>query len=230
MADQERHRGLGHVLWIGGSVCAGKSSAANALALQSGLRPYHFDQWERAHFTRSRPDRQPNMAAWTGMSMDERWVQRSPEEMAQQIIAAWAEERFPMVVDDLLGMTGAGSIIAEGAGLFPERVAPLLSEPRAGIWLIATPDCIRHVRRVRGEGVSRLTSNPERAFDNLVARDVLIAEYVCRQAEALGLAVVGVEIETLAHVPELVAAHFRPRIERCGAWVRGCRSTDRQRR
>jgi hypothetical protein len=39
---------------------------------------------------------------------------------------------------------------------------------RAGTWLLATPECIRHVRRMRGEFMSRVTRNPERAFDNLV--------------------------------------------------------------
>jgi hypothetical protein len=207
-------RTLRHVLWIGGSVCSGKSSAAVTLAERFGSRPFHFDQAERSHFERSGPDRQPNMAAWTAMSMDERWVLRSPEDMAQQIIVAWREERFPMVVGDLLAMAGRGSIVAEGAGLFPACVAPLLSETRAGIWLIATPDCIRHVRRVRGEDVSRLTSNPQRAFDNLVARDVLMADYIRRQAEALGLAIVGVDVEALARVPELVATHFESMLER----------------
>jgi len=58
--------------------------------------------------------------------------------------------------------------------------------------------------------VSRLTSNPGRAFDNLVARDVLIADYVRCQAEALGFTVVRVEVETLARVPDIVATHFGP--------------------
>jgi len=55
-----------------------------------------------------------------------------------------------MVLDDLLAMAGEGRIVAEGAGLFPERVAPLLSDLRSGIWLVATPNCIQHVRRVLG--------------------------------------------------------------------------------
>jgi shikimate kinase len=204
----ERQRALGHVLWIGGSVCAGKSSAAIALSDRFGLAAYHFDQWERSHFERSQPARHPNMSTWTAMSMDERWVLRNPEEMADQIIAAWTLERFPMVVDDLLPMSTAHIVVAEGAGLFPECVLPLLTNARAGIWLVATPECIRHVRRTRGDGISSRTSNPERAFENLVARDVLMAEHVRAQAETLGLVVVKVDVQTLARVPEIVATQF----------------------
>src|SRR6266851_10517392 len=101
----------------GGSVCAGKSSVATLLAERHGLRVYHFDRQEPFHVYRSVPERQPHVIGFMAMTMDERWVLRSPEEMAAHTIAAWSQDRFPMVIDDLLGMAEAGSIVAEGAGL-----------------------------------------------------------------------------------------------------------------
>ena len=62
------------------------------------------------------------MAAVRIAQVRQRWVLRSPDEMARQIIAAWSEG-FPMVVHDLLGLPGTGAILAEGAGLFPAQVA-----------------------------------------------------------------------------------------------------------
>src|SRR5713226_5912168 len=65
--------------------------------------------------------------------------------MARQTIAAWSEDRFPMVVDDLLGLPGTGAILAEGASLFPALVEPRLSQGRSPS--CAVPPC--QVNRAR---------------------------------------------------------------------------------
>jgi hypothetical protein len=212
-AHDDLKRALSNVLWVGGSVCAGKSSVAIILAERYGLRVYHFDRQEPFHIYRSVPERQPHLIAFMAMTMDQRWVLRNPDEMARQAIAQWAEDRFPMVVDDLLGLPGAGAIIAEGAGLFPAQVAPLLSDARAAIWLIASPEFIRQVRTVRGEGVSKATSDPPRAFENLVARDVSMAQYIRRETEQRGLTVVDVDASTVADIADKVEQHFAPVLE-----------------
>jgi len=80
----EPTRRLRNVLWIGGSVCAGKSSAAGALAERYWLRRYHFDRQEPWHIYRSVPERQPRLIGFMAMTMDQRWVLRSPEEMARR--------------------------------------------------------------------------------------------------------------------------------------------------
>jgi len=68
-----------HVLWIGGSVCSGKTSASAELANRYHLRTYHFDRAEPFHVYRSVPERQPNIISFMAMTMDERWILRSPE-------------------------------------------------------------------------------------------------------------------------------------------------------
>jgi shikimate kinase len=210
LAPDALKRALSNVLWVGGSVCAGKSSVATLLAERHGLRVYHFDRQEPFHIYRSVPEHQPHLIAFMAMTMDERWVLRSPDEMARQAIAQWSEDRFPMVVDDLLGLPGTGAIIAEGAGLFPAQVEPLLSDRRAAIWLIASAESIRQVRSVRGEGggVANLTSDPPRAFENLVARDVLMAQYTRREAELRGLTIVAVDAQNVADIADKVEQHF----------------------
>ena len=123
--------------------------------------------------------------------------------MAEHALAAWSEERFPMVLDDLRRLPGSGAVIAEGAGLLPEKVAPLLIDNRSALWLVATPECIHHVRTMRGEGVgvSQATSDPKRAFENLVARDVLMAEHIRHEADRLGLPVISVDGDSLPGSP-----------------------------
>jgi len=109
-----RNHDFSHILWIGGSVCSGKTSAAKDLASRYGLRIYSFDGAEPFHIYRSVPERQPNLIRFMAMTMDERWVLRAPEAMAEHALAAWSEERFPMVLDDLRRLPGSGAVIAEG--------------------------------------------------------------------------------------------------------------------
>jgi hypothetical protein len=100
--------------------------------------------------------------------------------------------------------------VAEGAGLFPEQVEPLLTDPRAAVWLVASAELIRHVRATRERGFADLTSDPARAFENLVARDVAIAEYVRRGAALRGFKVIEVDLPTIGDVPGMVERHFAP--------------------
>jgi hypothetical protein len=209
-SDDSLKRALRNVLWVGGSVCAGKSSAAEVLAARHAWRVYHYDRHEPFHFHRSVPERQPHIIAFMSMTMEQRWVLRPPEEMARQMIAAWAEDRFPMVVDDLLALPGRGPIIAEGAGLFPAQVVPLLSDARAAIWLVASPEFIREVRSVRADAVIRQTSDPQRAFENLVARDIVMAAHIRHEAEQRGFKVLDVNAETIRNVADQVDHHFAP--------------------
>jgi len=68
-----------HVLWLGGSVRSGKTSASAELASRYGLRIYSFDDAEPFHIYRSVPERQPNLIRFMAMTMDERWVLRAPK-------------------------------------------------------------------------------------------------------------------------------------------------------
>ena len=202
--------GLEHVFWIGGSTCAGKTTVADAVAERLGARVYHFDRREPFHIYRSIPEEQPEIIRFMGMTMDERWVLRTPEEMAKQTIASWTE-RFPMVLDDLRAMEGEGPIVAEGAGLFPRLVAPLLTDRTRAMWLVATPAFIEHVRRTRGRSVAdadRISDRP-RVFRNLVARDHLMAEHIHRQANELDLTAIEVNGEGMEQVLERVLQRAR---------------------
>src|SRR6267143_1727498 len=127
---------LRHVLWIGGGTGAGKSSVAIALAERHGLERYNYDWHDaRDHTERTRADRHPHRAAFLAMSLDERWVFRSPEAMATAEVAEMAE-RFELVIEDLLALPTDRRVIADGFGLLPELVHPVIASPRQAIWLL----------------------------------------------------------------------------------------------
>ncbi len=66
---QDPRGDLDHVLWLGGSTCAGKTSVAKRLAASHGLRVYHCDDAFEDHRKRADPDRHPGFCRimdWTG--------------------------------------------------------------------------------------------------------------------------------------------------------------------
>lgn len=199
------------VYWIGGSVCAGKSSIVRTWAGRWDVIGYHFDEREREHLTRSGitaeileylpvHERQRRY--------DRRWLERSPEEMAARTIRSW-RARFPLVLEDLSRVPAGRRLTAEGAGLFPELVAPLLLDKSTGIWLIATPEFIRWARFHRGMTAPRLTSDPTRAAENIIARDILVARWVGETARDFGLTTLKIDgSESMADVGHRVSSHF----------------------
>jgi hypothetical protein len=192
MASDRLQHALSHVRWIGGSVCAGKSSVARVLAERTPLRLYHCDQHEAEHVARSHPDRHPTMAAFSALSMDERWVRRSPEAMAESS-ARWHVERFDLIVADLLAGPRDPPSLVEGFGLFPELVSAVIRQAHQAVWLVATPAFLTAMRYRRGMTVPDQTSDPERARRNLIARDILMADRARRSAAECGLPLVEVD-------------------------------------
>jgi len=202
---------LRHVLWIGGGTGAGKSSIALAIAERHGLGRYDYDWHDaRDHTERTRPDRHPHRAAFLAMSIDERWVEWTPRQMADNAIASF-RERFDMVIEDLLAMDPGRPIVAEGFGLLPDLIAPVIANSRQAIWLLPTSAVREHAFARRGWTTIEGTSDPARARANRLARDELLTEHVRRTAAEFQLSTVEVDgARPLSEITALVARHFAP--------------------
>ncbi len=205
---------LAHVLWIGGSTDAGKTSVARALAEKHAWQEYHYDRFDRfeppGHWARIDPTRHPHLHAQRDVNLDDRWVNTTPAEM----VADWllsTPERFDLTLEDLRALPPAPPIVAEGYGFLPDLVLPLLSSKRQAIWLVSTEQFKRASYERRGKGRFAGTSDPERARRNHVGRDLLLAAEVRRRARELGLTLL--EIDGTRLLEEIVAeveAHFAP--------------------
>lgn len=208
MLNEALPSALAHVRWLGGSVCSGKTTISDALAAQYGLRVYHCDRHERDHIARSQPDRHPTLAAPHSFTMDEYWLLPSPEQLAARS-RAFNLERFELIVEDLLAMPQDRPILAEGFGLLPECVVPVLTAPRHALWLIAQPDFLAAMRDKRGMTAPSLTSDPPRARANIIARDVLMAARLRASVIHHGLTLVTVDGTAPIEATEaVVAQHF----------------------
>lgn len=187
---------LRHVYWIGGGSGAGKSAVATAVAARHGLRVYSTDDAMAEHAARGAPGDAPYLSAFLGMSMDERWVHRTPETMFETF--HWFRgEGFGAIIDDLLGIPEP--TVAEGFRLLPHLVAPLLARPVQGIWLLPSPQFRRDVFAGRGWEIPRRTSDPARARRNLLRRDEMFTDHVRAETARLGLPVLEVDGSMTEH-------------------------------
>ncbi len=200
---------LAHVLWLGGSACAGKSSAARTLAAAHGLTLYSCDHWFEEHRRRAVPALHPHFHRLMDLPVAEQW-RLPPARQARELLLFY-EDELQMVMEDLRRLPGP--VLAEGVGLLPARVAAALSGPHQACWLIATPGFRRLHGPRRAAWLPELlagSADPASAVAGWMARDDEVARRLAAQAarHALTCRIVdgsSSEQETAA----ALARHFR---------------------
>ncbi len=124
---------------------------------------------------------------------------------------AFYREEFEMVVEDLLVMPRYTPIIAEGAALLPECVAPLLSRPERAIWVVPTEEfqLKEYARREWVENILSQCRDPKQAWQNWMGRDAGFARVVAEDAKAGGFRIIEVDgNQSIEEHAKMVAAHF----------------------
>lgn len=214
MTDGELHDPFGtlrRALWIGGGQWAGKSTVARLLAQRHGLTAYHYDFHDaRAHNDRRIAWRIANGQPPDDPDPDSVWVDPTPEEMAEQTLAGFPV-RFEWALDDLRALVSGRPILAEGWGLRPELIAPIIDSPRRMVVIVPTTEFRRHQLRTlpRAATVDRRVSDPARARRNRFERDRLVADDAVRTAHRLGIRVIEVDgSRDAGTTADLVAGHF----------------------
>lgn len=210
---------LRRTLWIGGAQWAGKSTVARILARRHGLTAYHYDY----HDARGHQDRRVARRVALGEPVNDpdpetAWVRTTAEAMAAETIAGFPI-RFEWALDDLRGLYTERPIIAEGWGLRPELVAPLLESPRRMIVLVPTEDFRRHQLATlpRAGSLNRQVSDPLRAQTNRIERDRLVGEDAAGKAAERGIRVIHVDGSRDADlIADEVAEHFAPYLDATG--------------
>lgn len=194
-----------HVYWIGGGSAAGKSTIARRIAAEHGLQLYSTDDAMADHAKRSTPVDCPLLHEFMAMDMDERWLNRSPNDMLETF--HWFRgEGFSMIVEDILPLSKEPGVIVEGFRLLPHLVKPLLAVRSHAVWLIPTPEFRQAVIASRGGpqwGFIGKTSNPEGALRNLLERDAMFTQRLYEEAQRLELNTIAVD--TTMTVDDLTA-------------------------
>lgn len=201
---------LAHVLWIGGATDSGKSTVARIIAGRHGLQVYHYDRHDRPQLEQL-AQTIPRYRAFLDASLDECWVDPTPEDLLQRAWQAF-RDRFPLVLEDLLALSREPMIVAEGFGLVPELVDPILCDRRQAVWLVPTEAFKQSSMARRGKPSFRdQVSDPDRATRNVFVRDMLLAGRIRTQAQARGLAVYEVDGSRPAEeMAVVIERHFEP--------------------
>ncbi len=201
------------VLWIGGTPDAGKTSVARALGEHFCWPVYEYDRTDLYHhnlLVHISPD---NYSSFMSATIDEQWVDPAPDVLLQRALDSF-EKRFHFILEELHAWTlpKNGRMIVEGFGLTPARLTPLLSSPNQAIFLIPTEQFKKASMERRGKpAFAKETSNPTKAKQNLLERDLLLARHIQEQAQRHGLRVVEVDGSySIEKTAQLIHEHFSP--------------------
>ncbi|MGC1212909.1 MAG: hypothetical protein WA890_16780 [Micromonospora sp.] len=198
-------------LWVGGGQWAGKSTVAVNLALRHGLTAYLYDRHDaRGHDDRRIADRVRRGEPHAGPDPDTAWVHTDPARMAAETLAGFPR-RFEWVLDDLSALVSGRRVIAEGWGLRPELVAPVVESTQQMVVLVPTPEfrAYQRERLPRASARHPGVSDPERALRQRWARDELVSADAAARARDLGIRVIEVDgSRDVDEITGLVAEHF----------------------
>ena len=95
---------------------------------------------------------------------------------------------------DLLEFSLGQRVLAEGFRLLPDLVKPLLQATYCSTWLLPTPEFRLAAFKNRKTlwNIAGKTSDPERALQNLLARDALFTNRLKKETERAGLPAIAV--------------------------------------
>lgn len=155
---------------------------------------YATDDVMPDHVRRIPPGEAPHLDEFLSTSMDERWVQRSPETMLDTF--HWFRGKgFELIVEDVVQLPVDTCVAVEGFRLLPYLVAPLLAHQRQAVWLLPTPRFRERAVASRGPvwDIPGKTSDPARARWNLLERDRMFTERLTGETRLLGLPTITVD-------------------------------------
>ncbi|MGH6955208.1 MAG: hypothetical protein ACREEW_00925 [Caulobacteraceae bacterium] len=198
-------------LWIGGASDAGKTTQARRLALVHTLALLECDRRDAAEHERIAAA-SPSYRGFMDMSLEERWVETTPERLLAHTLQTFAD-RFPLILEDARRLARRGRpVLVEGWDLLPDLVAPHIDDPRRAIWLLPSEAFKRRSWERRAKPSWRdQVSDPERAVANAFGRDLLLGEEIARQAKANGFDTLLVDgSRSEAALAALLDERFRP--------------------
>lgn len=168
---------------IGGSPCSGKSTISAKLAERYQLTSIKLDDLVEGFTQKARRDGAPISTLREKRTTDQIWL-REPAAMAEE---EWSfyEEVFSYLRQYLVENQDKPMII-EGAGLLPHLIKSLdMDHSYLCMTPIADFQKEQYAKREWVPYVLQNSSNPQRAFDNWMNRDMLFAQRCRKEAERL---------------------------------------------
>lgn len=168
---------------LGGSPCSGKSTIAEQLSKEFDLPYYKVDDHQMRHIKNANQRDHPTMVAFAQMDWDEIWSRPADFQMREEI--TFYEERFEMILEDLLEYKNEDAVIMEGAAFLPSLVHSWGVPHDRAFFLIPIKEFqIDHYsKRPWIESILGSCKDPEQAFANWMERDHLFGMEIISQAK-----------------------------------------------
>lgn len=196
---------LGHIRWIGGTACSGKTTLANMLVQKYHLQLYSRDDHQEDYLKRATPNTHPALyTAWQNRTSWETWYRQSPQTLFE-LSRREDYEAFDFVLEDLGEMPSVPAILVEGIGLYPELLRTV-SPPEHVILLVADAALARKTWEDRYRQTPWLDgyTNPQEIVENFISWTRLCAEYFQDMVSQWGFTCFVSTLET--QIPEVFHA------------------------
>lgn len=172
------------VFIIGGSPCSGKSTIAESLSKKYGLGYFKVDDRLDTYTRMGAEAGYPICKKQIEMSAEQIWM-RAPEVQCEEELMFY-EEIFPYILDDLAKLDSDRGVITEGAAYLPQLMKQINIPGSEYIAVIPTESfqIYHYSKREWVRHVLAQCSDPEKAFQNWMERDILFAKEVAQQCSS----------------------------------------------
>lgn len=172
------------IYYIGGSPCSGKSTVAEALCARYGLTYFKADDHLDAFTARGAAEGLPVCQRIQSMSPEEIWM-RPPHVQCREELDYYAEIA-PFVMEKLSQLPTP--VLAEGAAFLPSLMQAQGVPAERYIAIVPSEEfqISRYRQRPWVPHILQGCADPDAAFSNWMARDVLFAQDVRSQCSHLG--------------------------------------------
>ncbi len=187
---------LSNAYILGGAPCSGKSTLAQMLAERRGLAYYQVDDHQEEHLQRARPQTQPVMCEYRRRDWNNIWMR--PAEALLSDLLAFDTERFPFILQDLAGHEADGSLLVEGAAVWPKFLDGFPLARSHVIFMVPTPEfqTAHYQQRPWIRPILEACTDPRQAFEHWMKRDELFGAAVASQAATRGFTTIWVGGDT----------------------------------
>ena len=171
-------------IFIGGSPCSGKSTIAEILSRKYGLHYFkvddHLDKYTRMGAEAGYPICRKQIE----MSTEQIWM-RTPQVQCEEELQFY-EEIFPFILQDLKKLNSGCAVITEGAAYLPNLMKRIGIPHNKYIAMVPTEafQIYHYSKREWVPYVLAECSDPEKAFQNWMERDILFAKEVTQQCSS----------------------------------------------
>lgn len=198
-----------NVFFIGGSPCSGKSTIAEILSRKYGLHYFkvddHLDKYTRMGAEVGYPICKKQME----MSTEQIWM-RTPQVQCEEELQFY-EEIFPFILQDLKKLDSGCAVITEGTAYLPNLIKQIGIPNNKFIAMVPTEafQIYHYSKREWVPYVLAECSNPEKAFQNWMERDILFAQEVAQRCSEVNYqCVVNNGDLTIERMEDMLKLHF----------------------